>query len=317
MNITVLDGYALNPGDLSWGAFEAFGKVTVYDRTPPDKVTERAKDAEILIVNKVRMTAEVMDKLPLLRYIGVLATGYDVIDCVHAHKKGVTVTNIPAYGTEAVAQFTFALLLELCHRAGAHGESVKSGKWTACPDFCYWNYPLAELAGKTFGAIGFGKIGRRAAEIAAAFGMKIIAYDEHKGNFIGGAAFSWETLDGVFSNADVLSLHCPLFPNTKGIINAANLAKMKRTAFLINTARGGLVCEQDLADALNNGVIAGAGLDVLSKEPPDAGNPLLKAKNCIITPHIAWAAKESRQRLMDAAADNLKSFLAGTPVNAV
>ncbi|GHU99848.1 glycerate dehydrogenase [Clostridia bacterium] len=317
MKIVVLDGYTLNPGDLSWDALKAQGTVTVYDRTPSEKAVERAAGCEIVITNKTPITKEVIDALPALRYIGVLATGYNVVDYEYAGRKKIPVTNIPAYGTASVAQLVFALLLELCHRAGEHSRSVLSGQWGKSADFCYWNFPQVELAGKTMGIVGLGRIGSQTAEIARAFGMKVIACGKSPKPLAPDARIGRRTIDEVFAAADVVSLHCPLFPDTQGIVNLQNLKRMKPTAFLINTSRGGLVVEADLAYALNTGMIAGAGLDVLSSEPPKPDNPLLTAKNCVITPHIAWATREARTRLMDIAVGNVKAFLAGKPVNVV
>lgn len=317
MKIVVLDGYTLNPGDISWSRLEKHGTLIVYDRTPSDKIVERIGDAEIIFTNKTPLTKETFDQCPQIKFVGVLATGYNIVDIEYAKSKGIPVTNIPTYGTSAVAQFTFALLLELCHHVGAHSDSVFKGEWAKCPDFCYWKYPLVELAGKTFGIIGFGRIGQAAARIAQAMGMKVLAYDQIFDPKLENDQLKYVQLDELFAQSDVISLHCPLFPSTKGIINKANIAKMKDGVMLINTSRGPLVVEQDLAEALNSGKVAGAALDVVSTEPISEDNILLKAKNCIITPHIAWAPKESRSRLMNIAADNLEAFLSGSPVNVV
>lgn len=317
MRIIVLDGYTLNPGDLTWDRIKANGELTVYDRTPADKIVERAQGAEIIFTNKTPLTAEVLKKLPGLKYIGVLATGYNVVDTEAAKELGIIVTNIPTYGTAAVAQFTFALLLEMCHHVWAHSEEVKRGAWSNNPDFCFWNYPLVELAGKTLGIIGFGRIGRAVAEIGQALGMKVVAYDRFRDDSLETETLRYAELDELLAIADVISLHCPLFEDNKGMINRNTIAKMKDGVMLINTSRGPLIVEEDLAEALNSGKVAGAALDVLSVEPPKVDNPLLKAKNCIVTPHIAWAPKESRERLMNIAADNLERFLAGNPVNVV
>ena len=319
MKIVILDGYTENPGDLSWNGFEALGEVTVYDRTPfadgSGEIVRRAKGADILIVNKTPLSAETLAKLaPELRYIGVLATGYNVVDTAAAKAQGVPVCNIPTYGTAAVAQFVMALLLELCHHVGDHSRSVKEGGWSSCPDFCYWNTPLIELAGKTFGVIGYGRIGRAAAKLAAAFGMEVLACDAYAKPC---PPARLTTLEEVLEKSDVISLHCPLTPETQGIINRETLDRMKDGAFLLNTSRGPLVDEAALADALASGKVAGAGLDVLAVEPPLAGNPLMARPNCLITPHIAWAPKESRQRLMDVAVANLKAWLNGAPQNVV
>lgn len=319
MRIVILDGYTENPGDLSWDGFAALGELTVYDRTPfadgAKEIVRRAKGAEIVITNKTPLCAETLAALaPELRYIGVLATGYNVVDVAAAKAQKVPVCNIPTYGTTAVAQFTMALLLELCHHIGDHSRSVKQGGWSRCPDFCYWDTPLIELAGKTFGVIGYGRIGKAAARLAAAFGMRVAAYDT---TAQGDGFAQLVTLDELLGQSDVISLHCPLFPETRGIINRDSIAKMKDGVLLLNTSRGPLVAEQDLADALACGKVAGAGLDVLSVEPARADNPLMQQKNCLITPHIAWAPKESRQRLMDVAVANLQAFLAGAPQNVV
>jgi glycerate dehydrogenase len=317
LKIVVLDGYTLNPGDLDWNGIEAFGDTKVYEHTPEDLIVERAKGAEIVFTNKTPLTAETMDKLEGLRYIGVLATGYNVVDVKGASDRGVVVTNIPTYGTHSVAQMVFAHILELCRHVQIHSDAVRNGEWSNCRDFCFWKTPQVELYGKTIGIVGFGNIGRQVGEIADAMGMRVIAYDKIENNPPDFEGFRWVSLEELFKESDVISLHCPLFPETKGLINKDTLSLMKKTAFLINTSRGGLVVDQDLADALNNGRIAGAGLDVVSIEPPAEDNPLLKAKNCLITPHIAWATKEARQRLMNIAVNNLKCFLEGNPVNVV
>ncbi|HHW49132.1 MAG TPA: D-2-hydroxyacid dehydrogenase [Clostridiaceae bacterium] len=317
MKIVVLDGYTLNPGDLSWENLNKLGDVTIYEHTPFEMTVERAKGAEIVLTNKTPLGENELNQLPELKYIGVLATGYNVVDVETAKKKGIIVTNIPTYGTKSVAQMTFALLLEMTQHVQHHSDAVHNGEWTNCRDFCFWKYPLIELDGKTMGIIGFGRIGQAVADIASAFGMKVLGYDIYRSDQSNRKNFKWAELDELLSESDVVSLHCPLFPETKGIINAENLRKMKKTAFLINTARGQLVIDEDLADALNKGLIAGAALDVLSVEPPKADNPLLSAKNCIITPHISWATKEARARLMDIAVDNIVMFLKGSPVNVV
>jgi glycerate dehydrogenase len=317
MKIVVLDGYTLNPGDLSWDELNKAGDLTAYDRTPADKVVERAGKAEIVFTNKTPLSGETLKNLTCTKYVGVLATGYNVVDVDAAKELGITVTNIPTYGTAAVAQMVFALLLEICHHVGRHDEAVRNGAWSSCPDFCFWDYPLIELAGKTMGLIGFGKIGQAVGKIALAFGMKVLAYDRYQVKSLENDSLKYVELDEVFNQSDIISLHCPLFDSTKGIINQQNIAKMKDGALLINTSRGPLIVERDLAMALNSGKIAGAALDVLAVEPPGMDNPLLKAKNCIITPHIAWAPRESRQRLMDIAVNNLKSYIAGNPVNVV
>lgn len=317
MKIVVLDGKTLNPGDLSWEELERFGELTVYDRTPVDRVVERSTEAEILLTNKTPLSAEAMTRLPKLRYIGVMATGYNIVEVEAAARHGVMVTNVPTYGTHSVAQMVFALLLELCHHVGSHSEAVRQGEWSQSVDFCFWNYPLVELAGKTMGIIGFGRIGRQVGRIASALGMRVLAAEPNHGNPPELEDFGWAEIPELLAAADVVSLHCPLFPETEGLINRQNIERMKRSAVLINTSRGGLVVDEDLAEALNTGRIAGAGLDVLTTEPPLAENPLLTAKNCLITPHISWATKEARARLMATAIKNVEAFLAGSPVNVV
>ena len=319
MNIVILDGYTENPGDLSWEGFEKLGKLTVYDRsslTDPKEAVGRIGGAEAVIVNKTPVSAEVIGACPSIRYIGVLATGYNVVDVKAAQSKGIVVTNIPAYGTAAVGQFAIALLLEICHHIGHHDKTVHEGRWKKNRDWCYWDYPLIELADKTMGIIGFGRIGQVTGTIANALGMKVIAHDSHPTDR-GKQIARYVSLDELFARSDVICLHCPLFPETAGIINKANIAKMKDSVILINNSRGPLVVEEDLADALNCGKVYAAGLDVVSTEPIKGDNPLLKAKNCIITPHISWAPKESRRRLMDIAVDNLAAFIKGSPVNVV
>lgn len=316
MKIVVLDGYTENPGDLSWAGFENLGEVTVYDRTAPEEIIERIGDAEAVIVNKAPISRATLAACPAIRYIGVLATGYNVVDVQAAQEKGVVVTNIPTYGTEAVGQFAIALLLEICHRIGHHSDAVRQGRWEKSPDWCFWDYPLIELAGKTMGVVGFGRIGQTTGRIANALGMKVIAYD--KGGAAASCAFAEDvTLDALYARADVISLHCPLFPETEGMIGKESIAKMKDGVIILNNSRGPLIKEQELADALNTGKVYAAGLDVVSTEPIRGDNPLIRAKNCIITPHISWAPKESRQRLMDIAVGNLAAFIAGNPVNAV
>ncbi len=315
--IVVLDGFTLNPGDLNWDGLEALGELTVFDRTPADKISERIGDAEIIFTNKTPLSREIFIKHPNIKYVGVLATGYNVVDTQAAKDSGVIVTNIPTYGTTAVAQYTFALLLEICHHVWEHSESVKKGEWTKCPDFCFWNYPLMELAGKTMGIIGFGRIGRSVAMVAQAMGMKVLAYDSYKDASVENENIRYAELDELLAGSDIISLHCPLFDSTKGIINKENIGKMKDGVIIINTSRGPLIVEEDLALALNSGKVAAAAMDVVSTEPIREDNPLLKAKNCIITPHIAWAPKESRARLMNIAIDNLTAFLSGKVLNAV
>lgn len=322
MKIVVLDGYTLNPGDLTWEALERVGDLTVYDRTSydlsgQDKIIERVGDAEIVFTNKTPLTREALDKMQNLKFIGVLATGYNVVDVEAAKEKGIVVSNIPTYGTTAVAQMTFALLLEMCHHVWHHSEEVKKGAWTNNQDWCFWNYPLIELAGKTMGIIGFGKIGQEVGKIAQAFGMKVLAYDSYQNKELVSDTLKYVELEELLSQSDVISLHCPLFESTQGIINKNTIAKMKSSAMLINTSRGPLIVEEDLAEALNRGKVAGAAVDVVSTEPIKSDNPLLTAKNIIITPHISWAPKESRKRLMDISVSNLQEFLAGNPVNVV
>lgn len=312
--IVILDGYTLNPGDLSWEGLAAFGELTVYERTEPDQILSRIGSADIVITNKTPLDAETIAKAPNLKYIGVLATGYNVVNIDAARKRGVVVTNIPTYGTDAVAQFAFALLLEIAHHVQKHSDAVKEGRWTIHPDFCFWDYPLIELAGKTMGIIGYGRIGQATARIAKAFGMHVIAYDVSQQSEDSDVYVDLDTLLGT---SDVISLHCPLFESTKGIINKASIARMKDGVIILNNSRGPLIVEQDLADALNSGKVYAAGLDVVSEEPIKADNPLLTAKNCLITPHISWAPKESRQRLMDIAVHNLKAFVEGKPQHVV
>jgi glycerate dehydrogenase len=316
MKIVVLDGYTENPGDLSWEGFEKLGELTVYDRTPEDKIPERIGGAEAVITNKTPITKTVLETCKNIQYIGVLATGYNVVDYETAKAKNIAVTNIPTYGTDAVGQFAIALLLEICHHIGHHDDAVKKGRWEKNADWCFWDYPLIELAGKTMGIIGFGRIGQTTGKIAGALGMKVIAFDEHPGES-GKEIASYVPLDDLFAGSDVIALHCPLFPSTEKIINKKNISKMKRGVIILNNSRGGLIEEQDLADALNSGQVYAAGLDVVSTEPVRGDNPLLGAKNCIITPHISWASKESRQRLMDIAVNNLRSFIDGNPVNVI
>lgn len=317
MKIVVLDGYTLNPGDLTWDGLKQLGELTVYDRTSVEQIVEKVGAAEVVFTNKTPLSRETLAKLPTVKYIGVLATGYNVVDIQAAKERGIIVTNIPTYGTGAVAQFVFALLLEICHHVWAHNEAVKKGDWTNCPDFCFWNYPLIELAGKTMGIIGFGRIGQATARIAQSFGMKVLAYDEYQNKTLENDTLKYTTLDELLAESDVISLHCPLLDSTKGMINKTTIAKMKEGVIIINTSRGPLVVEEDLAQALNNGKVFGAAIDVVSVEPITRDNPLLTAKNCIITPHIAWAPKESRTRLMKIAVDNLKAFMEGKPVNVV
>jgi glycerate dehydrogenase len=317
MKIVVLDGYCLNPCDLSWDTLRSFGEVEVFDRTPADQVVARARGAVIALTNKTPFKADTLACLPDLRYIGVLATGYNIVDVEAARRHGITVTNIPTYGTASVAQFVFALLLELCHNVRLHADAVRAGEWSRNADWSFWKSPLVELAGKTMGVIGFGRIGRSVARIADAMGMKVIANDTFQGNPPEYPDFRWASVEQLLSESDVVSLHSPLFPETQGMINACTLALMKPSAFLINTSRGPLVVDQDLAGALNAGKLAGAALDVLSVEPPAESNPLLSARNCLVTPHIAWATREARARLMDLAMSNISGFLSGNPQNVI
>ena len=317
MKLVVLDGYTLNPGDLNWEGIKKFGDLEVHDRTPESLIVERCQGAEIIFTNKTPLREAVLSQLPDLKYIGVLATGYNVVDVDYAKTRGIAVANVPGYGTASVVQMTFALLLELCQHVQSHSDSVRQGDWAASPDFCYWNYPLIELEGKTIGIIGFGSIGQKVADIATAFGMNIMGFSRTRSDQSHRKNFKWAELNELLKESDVVSVHCPLFPETQGIINKNSLRLMKRTAFFLNTSRGPLMVDQDLADALNEGIIAGAGIDVLSVEPPSADNPLFKAKNCLITPHIAWATKEARSRLMGIAENNLSSFLNQKPINIV
>jgi glycerate dehydrogenase len=315
MKIVVLDGYCLNPGDLSWDALREFGEAQVFERTPASEVAGRAAGAAAALTNKTRLPAAVLKQLPELRYIGVLATGYDVVDVPAARAQGIVVTNIPTYGTATVAQFVFALLLELCHNVGLHAGAVRAGEWASSPDWSFSKSPLVELAGKTMGIVGFGRIGRQTARIADAMGMRVLANDTNRVNPPDYQGFRWAELPELLRESDVVSLHSPLTPETKGMIDRRSLALMKPSAFLINTSRGGLVVNPDLADALNAGRLAGAGLDVLDVEPPAADSPLLAARNCLVTPHMAWATREARARLMDQAIGNLRAFISGTPRN--
>jgi glycerate dehydrogenase len=296
---------------------EKLGELTVYDRTAADDVVERSQDAEIIFTNKVPLGEDVLAKLPKLKFIGILATGYNIVNTDVAKKNGVIVSNVPGYSTASVVQLSFALLLELTLHVQRHSDSVMDGKWARSADFCFWDYPLIELADKTMGIIGFGSIGEKVADAAASFGMNVIGSKRHRTDQSHRKNFKWAEIPELLAQSDVVSIHAPLTPETQGLINKENLALMKPTAFLLNTSRGPLVVDQDLADALNNGVIAGAGIDVLSKEPPAADNPLFKAKNCLITPHIAWATKEARTRLMAITVDNLSAFINGNPVNVV
>ena len=317
MEIVILDGYTLNPGDLSWDILKEFGNVSVYHRTPVSRVCELSKKANIIITNKVPLDGDTIAELVDLRLIVVSATGYDMVDVQEATKRNIPVTNVPTYGTDSVAQMVFALLLEFCHRVQKHSDAVISGEWSKSKDFCFWNYPLMELAGKTIGIIGFGRIGRRVAQLADAFGMKVIAFDQAKTDAPQLNCFEWSSIDRLLQRSDVVTLHCPLVPETQGLINGETLKMMKPSSILINTSRGGLVIDDELAHALNTGAIAGAALDVLTREPPASDNPLLYAKNILITPHISWATKEARTKLMDTVVQNIKCFIDGKPVNVV
>lgn len=316
MKIVVLDGFAENPGDLSWEGLEKLGELTVYDRTAAEDIVSRIGDAEVVFTNKTPLTEATFAACPNIRLVSVLATGYNIVDCAAARKRGIPVCNVPGYSTAAVAQFTFSLLLELCHHVGHHSEAVHAGRWTSNADFCFWDYPLVELAGKTLGIIGFGSIGKAVGRIAKAMGMRVLATGSRPTEE-GRRIAEYVELDTVLTQSDVISLHCPLFPETTGIINKASIAKMKDGAMLINTSRGGVLVEADVAEALNTGKLAGAAMDVVSVEPISAENPLLTAKNCILTPHIAWAPKEARQRIMDMSVENVEAFLKGDPVHVV
>lgn len=322
MKIVVLDGYTLNPGDISWSNMEKLGELKVYDRTSYDSskedlIIERVGDAEAVFTNKTPITKNALEKMPNLKFIGVLATGFNVVDVDAAKEAGIVVTNIPTYGTDSVSQMAIALLLEICHHVGEHSNSVRCGDWTRNPDWCYWNYPLIELAGKTMGIIGYGRIGQRTGKIAQALGMKVLAYDQYKNQLLESETMKYVEFDELIAKSDVIALHCPLFDNTRGIINKNSISKMKDNVIIINNSRGPLIVEEDLAEALNSGKVGAAAVDVVSTEPVKVDNPLLKAKNCIITPHISWAPKEARERLMNIAVENLKQFLLGTPVNVV
>ena len=317
MKIVILDGYTLNPGDLSWEPLKELGEVTVYERTAPKDVCKRAEGAEVVVTNKVVLDEAVLEKLPSLKYIGVLATGYNVVDVAAAARKGIVVTNIPAYSTSSVAQMAFAHILNIVQRVGYYAQEVSNGKWSRQVDFSFWDAPLHELDGKKIGIIGFGNTGRATARIAVGFGLDVYAYTSKSAMELPADVHKCPSMDELFRKCDIVSLHCPLTETTRELVDARKLELMKPSAILINTGRGGLVNEQDLADALNSGKIAAAGLDVLSSEPPCADNPLLKARNCFITPHQAWATKEARVRLMQLAVNNLKAFLEGKPVNVV
>ena len=316
MKIVILDGYTENPGDLSWEGFEKLGELTVFDRTSKEDVIKRIGDADAVIVNKTPLSQEVFDACPQIKYVGVLATGYNVVDIKAARKRGIPVCNIPTYGTTAVAQMTFALLLEICHHVAEHSDAVKKGEWSNNADWCFWKFPLMELAGKKMGIIGFGRIGQNVGKLAKAFGMQILAFDAHQ-NESGREIADYVTLDELLQESDVISLHCPLFPETEEIINENSIRKMKDGVIIINTSRGPLINEEDLAKALISKKVYAAACDVVSTEPIRPDNPLLGCYNSILTPHISWAPKESRQRLMDIAVSNLEAFQAGNPTNVV
>ncbi len=319
MKIVVLDGYVENPGDLSWDQVSSLGEITVYDRTDTtneEEIINRIGDAEIVITNKTPISKNTIDRCPNIKFITMLATGYNVVDYNYAKEKGIPLANVPTYGTASVSQFSIALLLELCHHIGHHSKTVYDGKWAESIDWCYWDYPLMELEGKTIGIIGFGRIGQAEGRIAKALGMNVLAYDLYP-NESGRAIAEYVEIDDLYARADVVTLHCNLTPENTGMINKDSISKMKDGVIIINNARGQLVNEQDLTDALNSGKVGGAGLDVVSTEPIRRDNPLLGAKNCIITPHISWAPKESRQRIMDCTAENIKAFIDGKPVHIV
>ncbi len=317
MKITVLDGYAMNPGDLSWNEMEKLGELKVYERTPRELVVERISDSHIVLTNKVILSREVLEKCPGIKYIGVMATGYNVVDTIAARELGITVTNVPAYSTDSVAQLVFAFILEFCHHVGEHNRAVQNGQWVNSPDFTFWNYPLIELSGKTLGLIGFGAIGQAVARLATAFGMKVLVYSRTFRKEFETENLRFKDLSEVLSESDFISLHCPLTEDTKELINKNTLSLFKMGAFLINTSRGPVISEKDVADSLNAGRLAGAAVDVVAVEPILEDNPLLKAKNCIITPHIGWAPFESRVRLMGTLVKNVEAFIKGNPVNVV
>jgi len=317
MKIVILDGWTVNSGDNPWDELARFGELVVYDRTGPAEIVERAQDAEIILTNKTPLRAEILARLPKLRFVAELATGFDNVDVAAAGRSGIPVANVPEYGTVSVAQHTMALLLELCNRVGEHAAAVKNGEWCQAPDFSFWRAPLVELAGKRFGIVGLGRIGQRVAEIAHAFGMEILAYNPRTRSVATSVPVSWKDIPALFAEADVVSLHCPLTPENTQFVGSRLLGMMKETAFIINTARGKLVNETDLAEALNSGRIGGAALDVVSREPIEVNNPLLAARNCLITPHIAWASLDARRRLTAATVRNIEAFLKGKPINLV
>lgn len=317
MRIVALDGYTLNPGDNPWTAVEAQGEFATYDRTPVESIVERAKEAQIVVTNKAPLSRSTIEQLPNLKFIAVTATGFNIVDTSAARDRGIPVSNVPIYGTDSVAQFTFGLILELAHQIGLHDRQVRAGAWQASGDFCFWQTPLMELAGRTLGIVGLGRIGRRVAQLADAFGMRVIATSRTQREPLAFDDFEFVSTEGLFEKADIVTLHCPQTPENTGFVNASLLERMKSDAYLVNTARGALINESDLADALNAGRIAGAAVDVASAEPITDDNPLLTAKNCIITPHIAWAALEARQRLMATTAQNIAAFIKGEPQNVV
>ncbi|MBE7726916.1 MAG: D-2-hydroxyacid dehydrogenase [Enterocloster citroniae] len=320
MKIVVLDGYTLNPGDLDWKGLESLGSCEVYDRTSltdVEEIIKRIGTADIVFTNKTPLTKEVFDQCPGIRYVGVLATGYNVVDIQAAREKGILVSNVPSYGTAAVGQFAMAMLLEICHHIGHHSQAVHEGRWESNPDWCFWDYPLIELDGKNMGIIGYGRIGQATGRIAQAMGMKVLAYDAYKNPALESDTCRYAGLEELLAESDVIALHCPLFPESEGIINKTNIAKMKDGVIILNNSRGPLIVEQDLADALKEGKVAAAAVDVVSGEPLRNDNPLLKAPNCFITPHISWAPREARKRLMDIAVRNLEGFLMGERVNVV
>ncbi len=317
MKIVVLDGHTLNPGDNPWDALARLGELQVYDRTSSQQVLERAADADVVLTNKTPLPAQTLARLPRLQFVAVLATGYNVVDVAAARRRGVPVANVPEYGTDSVAQHTIALLLELCHQIGSHHTAVRTGEWTRSADFCFWRASPIELAGLTMGIVGFGRIGRRVGELAHAFGMNVIAAGGSRRDYPPYQPFAWKVISDLFAEADVVSLHCPQTSENTKFVNSELLRILKPSALLLNTARGGLVDEQALAEALNSGQLAGAAVDVVSTEPPDAANPLLSARNCVITPHIAWASLAARRRLMEQTFRNVEAFLSGTPINVV
>ena len=319
MKIVVLDGYALNPGDLSWEGLQKLGEVAVYDRTGNDAslIIQRSEGAEVILTNKTPLSADTIEALAQLKYIGVLATGFNVVDIEAAKERGIYVTNIPSYGTDSVAQMAFAHILNFCHHITEHSQTVTRGDWAQSTDFCYWNFPLIELFGKVMGIIGFGRIGRKVGEIAHTFGMKVLAYDVYHGNPPSWEGFEWVDIDDLLERSDVVSLNCALTEENQGLINRESLKRMKKSSFLVNVSRGPLVVDADLAEALKNGEIAGAGIDVLGTEPPAADNPLYQAPNISITPHIAWATLEARSRLMNTAIENVEAFIDGNPTNVI